>query len=191
MYPTVFGDGEPMEEEFKFAALGFIRKPKPLIAKIEAGEIALKDVFALSQRDLNVQMQRGYLSLKNAWTVHGFQEGKGGGIKIDLTRASSRKWDSTAKYVLFMGSPVFQFHIPLDEYKRVQGEDHRGRKVTRNENKAIVPQAFQIIDDFLAGNKGIMWPYIDNNGSFGVTFEHETDGVLFASMVTVNVQSTE
>ncbi len=180
-----------MEEEFKFAALGFIRKPKPLIAKVETGEIALKDVFALSQRDLNVQMQRGYLSLKNAWTVNGFQEGKAGGIKIDLTRAGSRKWDSTAKYVLFMCRPVFQFHIPLDEYKRVQGADHRGRTVTRNENKAIVPQAFQIIDDFLAGNKGMMWPYITDKGEFGVTFEHETDGVLFASMVTVIVQSSD
>lgn len=177
-------------DEFRFAKLGFIRRPKPLLSRIDAGEIKIGDVVALSERDLGVQMKRGFMSLKNAWLYNGWIEGKSGGIKLDLTRAGKRKEDSTAKYVIFLTSPVFEFHIPLDEYKNVSEIDSRGRQRTRRENKAIVPQAFKIIDDFLEANTGMMWPYLTPQGEFGVTFESETDGILFSAMVTVNVQDS-
>lgn len=181
-----------MSVDFKFAKLGFINKPWPLINRVRAGEIPYSDIMALSERNLAVQMQRGFLTLKEAWTITEFIDGARGACKMRLLRRGSAKIDSTAKYVICFIKPFFTYKLPLDQYKRIETVTTSGRKAVSVENAAIVPHAFKTIDEFLAGNNGIMWPYIDfGTGEFGVTFEDEADGILFSAMMDVQAQGGE
>lgn len=173
---------------FKFAKLGFVYKPRPLIARIESGEFKLDDFVALSDRNLDVQMRNNeIMTLKEAWKVHGFIEGKNGGIKITLTRRGNRKDDSTAKYVLFATRPIFEYKIDLNQYRIQTVADAAGRPRRQVSVKNIVPKAFKIIDDVVEANCGLAWPYImpttGGNTEFGVTFENELDAVMFTGVL--------
>lgn len=176
-------------DDFKFAKLGFVYKPRTLIERIESGDLKLADFVALSDRNLDVQMRNNEtMTLKEAWKVHGFLHGKNGGIKISLERRGSKKDDSTAKYVLFATRPIFEFKIDLNQYRIVQTKDTAGRVRREVSVKNIVPKAFKIIDDVVEANAGLAWPYITPQGEFGVTFENELDAVMFTGVLDAYTQ---
>lgn len=174
-------------ENFKFAKLGFVYRPRELMRRLQEGLIAYSDVVALSERNLDVQMRNNeIMTLKEAWNVHGFITGKNGGIKISLTRNASRghekKDDSTAKYVLFLKRPIFELKIDLNDYRIVQ-KNINGRIRREISVKNIVPAAFKVVDDVHEANAGMAWPYITPSGEFGVTFEDELDAVMFTGVL--------